>query len=201
MALEAAIGLVILAAAIGAIRRLPRRSAGFLVAALLLLSLGEGAALLNEAISPLAAAPRARFDPARAVVGAAGRQQRPGGRGGARRGRDRELAGPLGEPAAALGLGPAPAPARPVPAAPRPGVGAISMLMLRPSCIGLGSTEAKVARCRREALQQRPAPLGMGLLAAAKHDRHLDLVAPAKEALDVAPLGLVVVVWRSSAAA
>ena len=57
MALEAAIGLVILAAAIGAIRRLPRRSAGFLVAALLLLSLGEGAALLNEAISPLAAVP------------------------------------------------------------------------------------------------------------------------------------------------
>lgn len=57
MALEAGIGLVVLAAAVGAIRRLPRRPAGFLVAALVLLSLGEGAALLNAAISPLAAGP------------------------------------------------------------------------------------------------------------------------------------------------
>ena len=55
MALEAGIGLIVLAAAIGALRRLPRRSAGFLVAALLLLSLGEGAALVNDALSPLAA--------------------------------------------------------------------------------------------------------------------------------------------------
>ncbi len=57
MALEAGIGLIVLAAAIGALRRLPRRPAGFLVAALLLLSLGEGAALGNEALSPLAAVP------------------------------------------------------------------------------------------------------------------------------------------------
>ena len=57
MALEAGIGLVVLDAAIGAIRRLPLRPAGFLVAALLLLSLGEGAALLNEALSPLAPVP------------------------------------------------------------------------------------------------------------------------------------------------
>jgi hypothetical protein len=57
MALEAGIGLIVLAAAIGAIRHLPRRPAGFLVAALLLLSLGEGAALLNDALSPLSAVP------------------------------------------------------------------------------------------------------------------------------------------------
>ncbi len=57
MGLEALLGLIVLAAAIGAIRRLPPRTAGFLVAALLLLSLGEGAALLNDALSPLAVVP------------------------------------------------------------------------------------------------------------------------------------------------
>ena len=45
-----------------------------------------------------------------------------------------------------------------------------------------------------EALQQRPAALRVGLLAAAEHDRHLDLVLVAKEALDVPLLRLVVVV-------
>ena len=45
-----------------------------------------------------------------------------------------------------------------------------------------------------EPLEQHPAALGVGLLAAAEHDRHLDLVAALEEALDVALLGLVVVV-------
>ncbi len=57
MALEAGLGLIVLAAAVGAIGRLPRLPASFLVAALLLLSLGEGAALLNEALAPLSAVP------------------------------------------------------------------------------------------------------------------------------------------------
>src|SRR4029077_13738317 len=43
-------------------------------------------------------------------------------------------------------------------------------------------------------LEQSPAALGMGLLAAAEHDRDLDLVLVPEEALDVALLRLVVVV-------
>src|SRR5436190_4726088 len=44
-----------------------------------------------------------------------------------------------------------------------------------------------------EALEKLAAPLGVRLLAPAEHDRDLDLVVGAQEALDVALLGLVVV--------
>lgn len=45
---EAGIGLLVLVAAFAAIRKLPHRPAGFIVAALLLLSLAGGSALLND---------------------------------------------------------------------------------------------------------------------------------------------------------
>ena len=55
---------------------------------------------------------------------------------------------------------------------------------------GVGEHSAEVLR---EAVEDHLAALGVGHLAAAEHDRDLDLVAPAQEALDVAALGLVVV--------
>ena len=73
-------------------------------------------------------------------------------------------------------------------------VGASIMCMLRPSCWGADSITASSLDVLEQALEQRPAALGVGLLAAAEHDRHLDLVAVAQEALDVTLLGLVVVV-------
>ena len=68
------------------------------------------------------------------------------------------------------------------------------MLMLRPFLERLGLDHGEAVEVLVEALQQRPAALGVGLLAAAEHDRDLDLVLLAQEALDVALLGLVVVV-------
>jgi len=56
--------------------------------------------------------------------------------------------------------------------------------MLRPSCCDV----------LEEAIQESAASLGVCLLAAAEHDRHLDLVLLAQEALDVAALRVVVVV-------
>ena len=73
-------------------------------------------------------------------------------------------------------------------------LGASSMLMLRPSCSGVGLDHGEPVEVLEEPLQQRPAALGVGLLAAAEHDRDLDLVVVLEEALDVALLGLVVVV-------
>ena len=58
----------------------------------------------------------------------------------------------------------------------------------------LGLDHGEPVEVLEEPLQQRPAALGVGLLAAAEHDRDLDLVVLAQEALDVALLGLVVVV-------
>jgi hypothetical protein len=52
----------------------------------------------------------------------------------------------------------------------------------------------EVAEVLVEAVEQRPAALGVGLFAAAEHDRHLDLVLLVEEALDVTLLRLVVVV-------
>ena len=52
----------------------------------------------------------------------------------------------------------------------------------------------EIAEVLVEAVEQRPAALRVGLLATAEHDRHLDLVLLVEEALDVALLGLVVVV-------
>ena len=60
--------------------------------------------------------------------------------------------------------------------------------MLRPSCCGLLLDHRQLGDVLEEALEQRSAALGMGLLAAAEHDRHLDLVLLAQEALDVALL-------------
>jgi hypothetical protein len=51
----------------------------------------------------------------------------------------------------------------------------------------------ELAELLREAVEQLLAALGVGHLAAAEHDRHLDLVAPVEEADDVALLGVVVV--------
>src|SRR5262245_1916056 len=59
---------------------------------------------------------------------------------------------------------------------------------------GLGLDRREAVEVLVEALQERPPPLGVGLLTAAEHDRDLDLVLLAEEALDVATLGLVVVV-------
>ena len=72
--------------------------------------------------------------------------------------------------------------------------GARIMCMLRPSCWGACSTTAMLAEVSEEPVEQRPAAFGVRLLAAAEHDRDLDLVLLVEEALDVALLGLVVVV-------
>ena len=61
-----------------------------------------------------------------------------------------------------------------------------------PAAAGTRSWRAR--RGPRRGAEQRPAALGVGLLAAAEHDRDLDLVVVAQEALDVALLGVVVVV-------
>ena len=49
-----------------------------------------------------------------------------------------------------------------------------------PSCSGCGLDPASPSRSSKRRLQQGPAALGVGLLAAAEHDRHLDLVAVAR---------------------
>src|SRR5215216_1442859 len=51
----------------------------------------------------------------------------------------------------------------------------------------------QLAEVLREAVEDHLPALGVGHLAAAEHDRHLDLVARLEEALDVALLGVVVV--------
>ena len=67
------------------------------------------------------------------------------------------------------------------------------MIMLRPSCFGADSTKPSSCDVLGEPLQQPEAQLGPGLLAAAEHDRDLDLVALLEEPDDVTLLGLVVV--------
>ena len=53
--------------------------------------------------------------------------------------------------------------------------------------------DAELGELLGEAVEDRDAALGVRHLAAAEHDRHLDLVLVAQEALDVALLGVVVV--------
>ena len=59
--------------------------------------------------------------------------------------------------------------------------------------LGVALDEAQLADVLGQPLQQPVAQLGARLLAAAEHDRHLDLVAGLEEPLDVALLGAVVV--------
>ena len=56
-----------------------------------------------------------------------------------------------------------------------------------------GLDHAESVEILEEPLQQRPAPLRVGLLTTAEHDRDLDLVVVLEEALDVALLRFVVV--------
>jgi hypothetical protein len=67
------------------------------------------------------------------------------------------------------------------------------MIMLRPSCFGRRLHEAELLDVLAQPLQQPEPQLGAGLLAAAEHDRDLDLVPRLEEADDVALLGRVVV--------
>jgi hypothetical protein len=53
--------------------------------------------------------------------------------------------------------------------------------------------DREISEVLGEAVEDHLAALGVGHLAPAEHDRHLDLVAPLEEALDVALLGVVVV--------
>ena len=73
------------------------------------------------------------------------------------------------------------------------------------SCCGLPAAarldHGELAEVLEEALQQRPAPLGMGLLAAAEHDRHLDLVLVLAGSARRGPSWSRSRGWRSSAAA
>jgi hypothetical protein len=59
--------------------------------------------------------------------------------------------------------------------------------------LGCRLDEAQLLDIGGEALQQPEPEFGTGLLAATEHDRDLDLVALGQEPLDVALLGLVVV--------
>src|SRR4051812_17351003 len=52
-----------------------------------------------------------------------------------------------------------------------------------PVLLGALLDDGELAEVLREAVQQHLAALGMGHLAAAEHDRDLDLVAPLQEAL------------------
>ncbi len=71
--------------------------------------------------------------------------------------------------------------------------GASIIVMLRPSCSGVCSTTANSESSPASFSQQGGAALRVGLLAAAEHDRDLDLVLALEEALDVTLLGVVVV--------
>ena len=65
--------------------------------------------------------------------------------------------------------------------------------MLRPSWFGRCSTTASSLELLGEAVEDHLAALGVRHLAPAEHDRDLDLVLVLEEALDVALLGVVVV--------
>ena len=76
-------------------------------------------------------------------------------------------------------------------------LGAITMIMLRPSCFGIDSTTIDVAEVLDHPVQDLATEVRVRHLAPAEHDRDLDLVPALQEPLDVALLRGVVVRGRS----
>ena len=72
-------------------------------------------------------------------------------------------------------------------------LGAMTMIMFRPSCLGMDSTTMVFAEVRDHAVQDLATQVRVRHLAPAEHDRDLDLVPPVQEPHDVALLGGVVV--------